>query len=488
MNTARILIIEDEIVIAMDIEKKLKKLGHQVVSICATGEEAVQKALNLHPDLILMDIRLQGEMDGIETARKIRSHEGIAIIYLTALSDEKTLQRAMITESYAYIQKPITSRELHIAVEIAIYRQTVQQEISLQLQRMTAMRMVDEAILSNHDPHSAMRVALHQITFQLEVDAAAVLLLNPSSRTLEFFEGYGFRTDSYQKTCLLLGGDLVGRASQDCHIEQVLDLSTDQTKSRPVRLDDEGFIGYMVVPLICKGQLKGILEVFCRSPLETNPEWLDFLNGLANQAAVAIDNASMLEELRSANLEMLQSYNATIQGWSAALEMRDLETEGHSQRVTKMTLEIACAMGIQGTELEHIRRGALLHDIGKMGIPDHILHKPGELTPEEWAIMRKHPSYAQDLLSFAPFLKPALDIPFFHHERWDGNGYPNGLKGESIPLSARIFAVVDVWDALLSDRPYRKAWPKEKVTEYLRQKSGSQFDPQVVEVFLKLII
>jgi HD-GYP domain-containing protein (c-di-GMP phosphodiesterase class II) len=153
-----------------------------------------------------------------------------------------------------------------------------------------------------------------------------------------------------------------------------------------------------------------------------------------------------------------------------------------------MTLEIARTMDIQGTELEHIRRGALLHDIGKMGIPDYILHKPGELTPEEWAIMRKHPAYAQDLLSFVPFLKPALDIPFFHHERWDGSGYPNGLKGDSIPLAARIFAVVDVWDALLSNRPYRKAWPKEKVIQYLRQQSGSQFDPHVVDVFLRQLV
>ena len=488
MSAARILVVEDDAVSALDIESKLTEFGYQVAAICATGEDAVQQALKLHPDLILMDIYLKGKMDGIEAAQKIRAHESVAVIYLTDASDEAIFQRAKIAEPYGFFKKPISSQQLHFAIDVAVYRHTVHQEVSAQLQLLTAMCMVDEAILNNHDPHHALRVALHQITFQLDLDAAAVLLFSPFSRSLEFFEGYGFRTASFREMCVNLGKEYVGGPLQERQIEQVEDLAKDQKKTGLDRTNGEGFIGYIVLPLYCKDQLKGILEVFRRSPLEAGPEWLDFLKALANQAAVAIDNASMVEELRTTNLNLVQSYDATIQGWSAALELRDLETQGHSQRVTEMSLNIGRAMDIAEGELEHIRRGALLHDVGKMGIPDHILLKPGELTHEEWDVMRKHTSYAKDLLSFVPFLRPALDIPMYHHERWDGSGYPEGLKGENIPLAARIFAVVDVWDALLSDRPYRKAWPKEKAIEYLHQQAGLQFDPQVVEVFFRLIV
>ena len=185
--------------------------------------------------------------------------------------------------------------------------------------------------------------------------------------------------------------------------------------------------------------------------------------------------------------DSVHAYDETIQGWANALEMRGSETMGHSQRVVNLTLSLARKLGVRGPDLVHARRGALLHDIGKMGIPDSILHKPGELTEEEWAAMRKHPEYARDYFSGISYLTPAMDIPFFHHEKWDGTGYPHGLQGEHIPLPARIFAVVDVWDALTSDRPYREAWSKEKTLEYIHKQSGKHFDPRIVDVFTRLI-
>ncbi len=184
---------------------------------------------------------------------------------------------------------------------------------------------------------------------------------------------------------------------------------------------------------------------------------------------------------------LIRAYNATIEGWSAALDLRDKETEGHTQRVTETTLRLAKRMGFSKTEIVHIRRGALLHDIGKMGVPDHILLKPDKLTDEEWVIMRKHPELAYHLLSPIQYLQEALDIPYCHHEKWDGTGYPRGLKGEEIPFAARIFAIVDVWDALTSDRPYRLAWSRDRALEYIRSLSGTHFDPQVVETFLETI-
>ena len=188
--------------------------------------------------------------------------------------------------------------------------------------------------------------------------------------------------------------------------------------------------------------------------------------------------------MQRANDELSQAYDSTIEGWSHALDLRDKETEGHTQRVTKMTLELARAMGLNDNELVHFRRGAVLHDIGKMGVPDGILLKPGVLTEDEWKIMRQHPQLAYEMLAPIMYLKLALDIPYCHHEKWDGTGYPRGLKGEQIPLAARIFAIADVYDALTSDRPYRVAWSMEKTLGHIRSLAGSHFDPQVVEVFL----
>jgi HD-GYP domain-containing protein (c-di-GMP phosphodiesterase class II) len=215
---------------------------------------------------------------------------------------------------------------------------------------------------------------------------------------------------------------------------------------------------------------------------------LNILETLAGQAALAIDNSILFNNLQRSNLDLSLAYDATIQGWSNALDLRDKETQGHSQRVIEMTMQLASRMGFNEQDLIQIRRGVLLHDIGKMGVSDGILHKPGPLTEEEWVSMRMHPQLAYDLLTPIQYLHQALEIPYGHHEKWDGTGYPRGLKGEQIPLSARIFAVVDVWDALISDRPYRKAWTKKKALSYIKKNSGTHFDARVVKELLELDI
>jgi HD-GYP domain-containing protein (c-di-GMP phosphodiesterase class II) len=246
-------------------------------------------------------------------------------------------------------------------------------------------------------------------------------------------------------------------------------------------------VAYYATPLIAKGQIKGVLEVYHRAPLVLDADWVAFYETMAGQAAIAIDNAELFENLQRANFELTLAYDTTLEGWVHALDLRDKETEGHTQRVADMTLRLAESMGVKDESLVHVRRGVLLHDIGKMGIPDSILLKPGPLSEPEWEIMRRHPIYAHELLSPIQFLRKALDIPYCHHEKWDGAGYPRGLIGERIPLVARIFAVVDVWDALSSDRPYRKAWEREQVLEYIRSQAGLHFDPLVVEQFFRLL-
>jgi putative nucleotidyltransferase with HDIG domain len=193
----------------------------------------------------------------------------------------------------------------------------------------------------------------------------------------------------------------------------------------------------------------------------------------------------MLRSLEKTQKELLDAYDASLEGWSKALSLRDHDTDEHSKRVVALTLKIADIMGVNHQEREKIRRGAMLHDIGKVGISDEILRKPGPLTQEDWEQMRKHPLLAVDLLEPVDFLKDSLDIPLYHHEKWDGTGYPYGLKGEAIPLSARIFAVADVFDALITPRPYRQAWTKEQALQYLDQNRGKHFDPEIVDLFFK---
>ncbi|MBT3338461.1 MAG: HD-GYP domain-containing protein [Anaerolineae bacterium] len=192
-------------------------------------------------------------------------------------------------------------------------------------------------------------------------------------------------------------------------------------------------------------------------------------------------------DLKRRNDELLSTYTATIEGLSRALELRDLETEGHTKRVSELTLRLATHMQIPEEQHIHLLQGALLHDIGKLGIPDAILLKPGSLTPQEWDVMKQHPMYAYNILAPIISLKETLDIPLYHHEHWNGSGYPFGLKGDKIPISARLFTVVDVFDALMSDRPYRSAWSHSQTLAYIREQAGELFDPQIVIKFLDLI-
>jgi PAS domain S-box-containing protein/putative nucleotidyltransferase with HDIG domain len=243
----------------------------------------------------------------------------------------------------------------------------------------------------------------------------------------------------------------------------------------------------LYVPIKIAERIIGVISIESEQPNAFSKSDERLTITLAAQAAIAINNAQLFDDLQRSNINLTSAYDATIEGWSRAMDLRDKETEGHTLRVTDLTMKLARAMHINESQLINIRRGALLHDIGKMGIPDSILLKPGKLTDEEWEIMRRHPAYAYEMLTPIAYLQTALDIPYYHHEKWDGTGYPRGLKGKQIPLVARIFAIVDVWDALTSDRPYRSAWTKEKSLEYIRGESGKHFDPQVVQTFLRLL-
>lgn len=358
-----------------------------------------------------------------------------------------------------------------------------------QLQRLSSLRQIDQVITGSSDLRLTLDLILAEVAGSLAVDAGSVLLYKPGSDTLEWGAEYGFcNPQAFRDATLKLGEGAAGKVGLNREMKQL------RTREELIRefvrwphLKEEGFSSYLAVPLVAKGKLQGVLEFFHRRAFDIDEDWLDYLDALATQVAIAVDNAALFEGLEQANTELLQAYDTTIEGWSRALDLRDHETEGHSRRVTDLTLKLGTRLGASTEELVHMRRGALLHDIGKMGVPDSILLKTGRLNDEERALMQEHPNLAHDLLSPIRFLWPALDIPYFHHEKWDGSGYPQGLTGEMIPKAARVFALADVYDALTSNRPYREAWTKSKALEWIEGEAGRHFDPRITEEFIAMM-
>jgi HD-GYP domain-containing protein (c-di-GMP phosphodiesterase class II) len=256
---------------------------------------------------------------------------------------------------------------------------------------------------------------------------------------------------------------------------------------RRYHIGNDKFTSYYGVPLSAKGRVQGVLEILQRGPLPADADSLEYIDSLATQAAIAIDSATMFSDLQRSNVDLNLAYDATIEGWSRVLEARGVESLGHTRRVADQTIKLAQAAGFGRTDLVHARRGALLHDIGMLAVPEAVLLKPGPLSDAERAIMRQHPEYGFEFLAPINYLRPSLDIPYCHHEKWDGTGYPRGLRGDHIPMAARVFALVDTWDALCSDRPFRPAWPAERAHAYILAQSGINFDPKLTELFMQAV-
>ena len=453
------------------------------VSVASRPEDCIAyNAFNSgQPHLVL-------EFSKEETGNNFPPEWGGACIPIRAAKDMLGVLLVGVT-----LPRELNQSEMHLLTTLseiagnAIQRTHLYEQTQRNLRKLAALRAIDQAITASVDLNLSLNILLEHAKAQLNVDAVAISRLDPDTQYLEHFIGRGFLSLVNMNKRLRLGDGLAGQAA----LEHRSIFAPNLLEYGPISgitatATRDSFHSYYVVPMITKGVVKGILEVFHRSPLQPDPEWTDFLEALAGQAAIAIENTELFERLEHSNMELKFAYDATIEGWSRALDLRDRETEGHTRRVTEMTLTLAKAIGIDNEKLIHMRRGALLHDIGKMGIPDKILFKEGPLDKLEWEIMRKHPIYAYEMLSPIKYLEPALDIPYCHHEYWDGSGYPRGLRGDQIPLTARIFAVADVWDALRSDRPYRDIWSIEATRQYILDQSGTQFDPEIVEAFSRI--
>ena len=375
------------------------------------------------------------------------------------------------------LPRQLQAAEIHLLTTLceiagnALRRADLHEQTERQLQRLASLRTIDMAISTILDLRVTLGILIDHILSQLKVDAVDILLINPTTQTLYHAASSGFRSDEVKSSQLYINDGLALPTIRNRAVQFIQNLSDHEFFSRKQYLAGEGFVTYFGVPLIAKGQVKGILETYYRHRENPDRDWLGFLETLAGQTAIAIDNSLLFEELQQTNLDLSAAYDATIEGWSKALDMRDRETEGHTLRVTQMTLQLAEEIGISVNDMIHIRRGSLLHDIGKMGVPDSILNKAGPLQEEEWNVMHRHPEFAYAMLSPISYLRLALDIPYCHHEHWNGSGYPRGLKGEQIPLAARVFTVVDVYDALISKRPYREGWNGKAAMDFIRKNS-----------------
>lgn len=413
--------------------------------------------------------------------------EGVAVSWERTLQQKNNEKHNLISVRAVYNQRGVCTHLVGTAFDITERKQN-EEKLQRYVNYLLALREVDRTITSSWDVQTTLNVLVAHAINLLNVDAASILLVDSATEELWAAASGGFRSTAVQTARVKISESYAGKALLERRVIQLPNLESDPHNLFSTGfLKADGFISYYAVPLIAKNKALGTLEVFNRSLIERDEEWFDFLTTLAGQAAIAIDNATLLENLESSAIQLKQAYDATIEGWSLAMDLRDKETEGHTRRVADLTLKLAQALGVPETELIHIRRGALLHDIGKMGVPDDILLKPSKLTKTEMMKMQKHPQFAYEMLSSIRYLKPAITIPYCHHEKWDGSGYPRGLRGEKIPLAARIFSVADVWDALTNDRPYRKGWPKEKAQAYIKEQSGKHFDPRVVKKFLEII-
>ena len=442
----------------------------------------------------------RSELLTMEIAKLMISNDLSEIVELsnTTVADNQSLfETFLVRKGGTQIPVEISSRLLELDEKqyVIIFlrniseRYQAEKNIQRQLHRISVLREIDVVIASSLDLSMSLDVLLEFVLGELEVDAADILVYEPTTMRLDVISQSGFHKSRSGFTKNSLSSSFAGKVA--LQKKQIFISSIDETERQrilPASEDDKEFVAYVALPLIARGETKGVLEIFHRVPLYEDQEWMGFAKALAGQAAIAIENITLFQNLKKANIDLSIAYDTTLEGWSKAVEFFDHDTVGHTHRVTELTMMLAVALGVSDSQLVHMRRGALLHDIGKMAIPGEILNKPGKLTDEERKIVQQHPQVAYKLLSPIPFLKPALEIPYCHHEKWDGSGYLRGLEKEEIPLAARIFSVVDVWDALTTDRPYRKAWTRDKTLDYIRAESGHFFDPSIVEVFAKITL
>jgi PAS domain S-box-containing protein len=358
-------------------------------------------------------------------------------------------------------------------------------KINHELNKLACLRSIDASILERASAEETLDLIATICIDHLEVDGVIISTIMGGGELISVYKSDIDTEDApvVARMCNLQKNAFAQPGVKKVSIEAINQINE---LSNFDMVDTKGLF-HSILPLFVNKNPTGYLQVISRKPIPDDQEWKDYFITLAGQTSLAIESVTLISNEEKAYNELLRAHEATIAGWSKALELRDEETKGHSDRVMYLACHLAKRAGFPQENITSFRRGVLLHDIGKMGIPDRILLKPGPLNDDEWVIMKQHPGLAYELLSTIPYLHDSLDVPYCHHERWNGTGYPRGLKGTEIPFAARIFTIVDVWDALISDRPYRKGWEPERIRQYLIENKTIMFDPDLVDIFIKLI-
>jgi response regulator RpfG family c-di-GMP phosphodiesterase len=451
------------------------------------------KALVEKPDLILADWSLP-QFSGMQ-ALELMNESGLNIpfILVSGSIGEEAAINAMHQGASDYILKD-QSKRLGQAVQRTLdsrrYRHEKEQaeaDLTRRLTELEVLYSISSSLRYVEDLDTMLSTLLEQTLAAFETEAGAIWLDKLDDGNLYQASAKGWLTQLEDEKYFPPGEGIVGitYASGKPHTSN--EFVIDPNISKHNRLNMPAGWGGAYLPIHNGIDVIGALLIAVKHPRVITSDELKLLSSIAEMAGIAVHRIRLFEQLQTSEAALVEAYDETIKGWAAALELRDQKTEGHSERVTEMTLALAKKFGFNEEQLTHIYRGSLLHDIGKMGVSDTILLKPGSLDDREWEVMRRHPIYAYQVLAPIAYLKPALNIPYYHHEKYDGSGYPQGLKAEEIPLEARIFAVIDVFDALTSDRPYRPAWSRKDALDLIKKESATHFDPQVVEEFLKMV-
>lgn len=477
----KVLIVDDEVELTQILSEMLANSGYE-----AHGEHNALRAIDLLQqeafDIVLVDLMMP-DMDGITLLQKaFEVDPNMVGIVMTGRGTVQSAIEAMRIGAYDYIQKPFKLDAVLTILTRALALRRLRIE-NVHLRDLLSVYELGQTVGYTLDREEVLRKTVQAALQQSQANEASVQLFREQDQSLEIVRVEGGERKHLLGVHVPLDGPISGWVAQNRET-LILPGEVQDPRFHPVKPRSD--IRFAVsMPMTSGNRLVGVINVNLTKPSTMTQGQIKGLSLLVNFAASALENARLFDSLQDSNRQLRSAYDATIEGWSHALDLRDHETEGHTQRVTELTLRLARAMGVD--ELEHIRWGALLHDIGKVGVPDTILLKKGVLDPGEVEVMRKHPEYAYQLLAPIEYLGDAIDIPYAHHERWDGKGYPRGLKAEEIPLVVRIFSVIDVWDALRSDRPYRPRWSRQETLDYIRSESGKRFDPSVVYTFLKMV-
>lgn len=493
MNEAlRLLIVEDYPDDAELMVMRLEEEGFKPDWKRVETEAEFIKALEEKPDFILADWALP-QFSGLRALELVNERGlDIPLILVSGSIGEEAAISALHLGASDYILKD-RSKRLGQAVRRTLdsrryqhEKEEAEGELKGRLAELEVLYNISSSLRYLESLDVLLKSLLGQTLAALNTNTGSVWLTDLGNSKLRMLSASGWFTKLDAKI-VEPGEGLVGDTYLLDKPNVVPEFASDPRLNTKVLTQVPAGWGGVLLPIHSNEENIGVLVVAVSLPRELTDKELKLLASIAEMAGIAVHRIRLFEELQAASEALVAAYHETIKGWAGALELRDQETEGHSERVTALTLELAKKLGIADEQLIHIYRGSLLHDIGKMGVSDTILLKPGSLDDREWEIMRHHPKYAYDLLARIDYLKPALNIPYCHHEKYNGSGYPRGLKGEEIPLEARIFAVVDVYDALISDRPYRMAWSEKDALDHIKKESGSHFDPQVVQAFLKLV-